>query len=253
MPTPVQHLALARDILACDLPPAVRRKLEAHWGAHLLGHIAPDAQNKSGQRREDTHFFTVPPGAQPPAHEQMFAAYPALARASALEPAQAVFAAGYLSHLRLDELWIRQVFTPYFGPDATWGMLSERLLIHNVLRTWLDQQDLAKLTGDEDSLLRQANPDHWLPFLADSALVAWRDEIADQLSPGASVHTVEVFAARARISPVEFNRLLTLPGEVERRVFAHVPRAHILGFADLARSNSCELIAAYLEDQRCML
>jgi hypothetical protein len=253
MPTPIQHLALARDILASDLPVAVRHRLEAHWEAHLLGHIAPDAQNKSGQRREDTHFFTMPPGMQPPAHEQMFATYPALARASGLEPAQAIFVAGYLSHLFLDELWIRQVFMPYFGPDARWGTFSERLLIHNVLRTWLDRQDLSRLVGDENKILRQAHPDHWLPFLADSALVAWRDEIANQLSPGASVHTAEVFAARARISPVEFNRLLTLPGEVERRVFAHIPQERIWGVADKALASSRELIAAYLEDQLCRL
>ncbi len=253
MPTPVQHLAIACDLLTrIDLPAAVRRRLEAHWGAHLLGQVAPDAQNASGQSREATHFFTLPPcSTLPPAHVQMLTAHPSLAKASALEPAQAVFAAGYMAHLLVDEMWIRQVFSPYFGPDAPWGTLHERLLIHNVLRAWMDQRDLARLAGNESQMLDHTYPDGWLPFLADGALCAWRDEIARQLQPGAAMRTVHVFAARAQISPAEFDHLLNTPGEAEHRVFAHVSRECVLNFGNAALRNCRDLIITYLEDRLC--
>jgi hypothetical protein len=257
MPTPIQHLAIAQRLITSDLPPATRRVLEAHWGAHLLGHIAPDAQNKSGQDRAETHFFTLPPKQQRPGHEQIFCTHPALAQASALGPAQAVFVAGYLAHLLLDDLWIRQVFEPYFGTLATWGDLRERLLLHNVLRAWLDQSEMAELSGNESMHLCQAEPNHWLPFMADSALCAWRDEIAAQLQPGATMRTAEVFAARARISVKEFNAFLVTPGGMAQ-VFAHVPQQHILNFTcpaaepvGTALAQSRELIIAYLEDRLC--
>lgn len=255
MPTPVQHLALARDLAASNLPPAVRYPLEAHWGAHLLGHIAPDAsacaaRDTSWPRREATHFFTLPPGDQPPAHAQLFAAYPALARASALRREQAVFVAGYIAHLWLDELWIRQIFTPYFD-QAAWGTFRERLLLHNVLRAWLDRRAASGLAGDESEWLRGVAPDHWLPFLDDGVLRAWRDEIAGQLRPGAALRTAQVFAARTGVSPDEFNRLLSESGELERRVFARAPQEHIARFNTLAVSSACELVVAYMEDQLC--
>jgi hypothetical protein len=140
------HLVVADSMLADPgLPERVRAQLAQHLPAFRLGHTAPDAQTVSGQPREATHFFTVPMVDPRPAHQAMFARFPELRRPAGLEPAQAAFVTGYLCHLALDQLWISAIFEPVFGPEAAWANFRERLYLHNVLRTYLDQADLPRL------------------------------------------------------------------------------------------------------------
>ncbi len=228
------------------LPPAARELLTAQRGAFLFGTIAPDVQSVSGQPREATHFFTLPPTDTRPAHEVMLAEHRALARAGRLAPAQAAFIAGYLSHLRLDELWIAHVFGPCFGLGAEWGTFRERLLTHNVLRTWLDRRDGVRLKCDVSAHLAGAEPREWLPFVADRHLRTWRDEIAAQLAPGAPIHTLEVFAARLKVSPVEFRHVLDSPQEMQKRVFIHLQPGCVEQFYADALSESVRLIKDYM-------
>lgn len=251
MPTPIQHLVIADDVLADPaLPSAAREYLVAERGAFLFGTIAPDAQSVSGQTREATHFSTVPPDNAQPGPQVMLAAHPALARAEKPASAQAAFIAGYLSHLALDELWIADVFGPHFLA-AKWGPFRDRLMIHNVLRTWLDQRDQSRLSRDVGMALARVEPDGWLPFVTDEHLRAWRDEIAAELRPGATVHTAEVFAERLRVPPDEFRRVLESPDEMQRRVFAHLPPGCVDKFYADARTVSVCWIAEYLGGGRC--
>ena len=247
MPTPIQHLVLAEDIL-CDsaLPPAAREWLTSQRGAFLFGTIAPDVQSVSGQPREATHFFTLPPTDTRSAHEVMLAEHSTLARAGRLDPAQAAFVAGYISHLKLDELWIAHVFGPCFGLGAEWGTFRERLLTHNVLRTWLDRRDGVRLKCDVSANLAEADPREWLPFVTDHHLRAWRDEIAHQLLPGAPIHTLEVFAARLHVPLAEFQQMLDSSEEMQRRVFIHLRPGCVEQFYSDALSESVRLIKEYL-------
>jgi hypothetical protein len=247
MPTPIQHLVIANDVLADPaLPLVARQVLTAQRGAFWFGTIAPDVQTVSRQTREATHFFTLPPTDTRPTHQVLFAAHPALAHAHSLTPAQAAFIAGYVSHLALDEMWIAQVFTPYFGPEAEWDTFRERLLIHNVLRTWLDQRDQSRLGDDVSGTLARVEPRGWLPFVSDLHLRLWRDEIAAELAPGATIRTAEVFAERLHVPPAEFHRMLESPAELQRRVLVHVPLACVDRFYADARTVSVRLIAEYL-------
>lgn len=252
MPTPIQHLVLAQDTLLKSsvtnsaLPPAARELLASQRGAFLLGVIAPDVQSVSGQPREATHFFTLPPTDPRPAHQVMLAEYTALARARQLPPAQAAFIAGYLSHLKLDELWIAHVFGPCFGLGAKWGTFRERLLAHNVLRTWLDRRDGVRLKCDVSANLAGSEPRGWLPFVTDHHLRAWRDEIAGQLLPGAPIHTMQVFAARLRVSPADLQQMLDSTEEMQRQVFVHVRPGCVEQFYSDALNESVRVLKDYL-------
>ncbi len=249
MPTPIEHLAIAEQLWAAPtLLEAVRtwlEKDEAVCGAFLFGHIAPDVQVVSRQPRETTHFFAVPPTNHHLAYERMLAAHPLLARPSTLPAAQAAFLAGYMAHLLLDELWVREIFSPVFGPEQGWGDWRERLLLHNVLRTWLARRDLPRLRDGIGALLRQAQPDGWLPFVTDDDLCRWRDQIADQFEPDTTIRTVEVFAGRARISDAEFLALLE-PDVLRERIFSRVPLAALDAFQERAVARSHDLTVRYL-------
>jgi hypothetical protein len=129
--------------------------------------------------------------------------------------------------LQADWLWVQEIFVPVFGPDQQWDSLRRRLYLHNVLRAYLDRQLLPGLPANIDRELARAMPQNWLPFVADHHLAQWRDFLAGQLSPGAETRTVEVFAARQGIAPEAFYRLLDSEEQMEREVFARLPRAQL--------------------------
>jgi len=249
MPTPFTHLAAAEELLARPgLAPAVKATLQAELPAFLLGNTAPDVQTISGHPREATHFFRVPLRAGPPADREMLASYPVLAGRPALPPAQAAFIAGYLAHLVFDQLWIRDIFEPFFGETAAWSHFRERLYLHNVLRANLDADDLARLGRAVPHDLKAAAPNNWLPFVEDSHLVTWRNILADQLSSGAG-RTVEVFAQRARVDPQEFAALLASPEQMQQRVFPRLPAGRLVDYHALSLDSSTQVINAYWQGQ----
>ncbi len=246
MPTPVMHLVLAEEILRGDaLSPAIRRLLIQQRGPFLLGHTVPDVQTISGQARDETHFYTIPPTSDRPAYETLFAAHPRLARAKLLPPAPAVFIAGYIAHLLLDELWLYDIFLRYFM-EQEWASLRERLFLHNVLRTWMDGRDQQRLNGSVAVALRETKPHGWLPFVGDEHLRAWRDWLVEQLGPAHTVQTAEIFARRMGVPVAEVEAVLRSPQQMEERVFSHVPRAALQSFHDTGYERSVRLIERYL-------
>ena len=245
MPTPIMHLVQAEEILhRDDLSAAARRLLVRQRGPFLLGHTAPDVQAVSRQPRDETHFYAIPRVSDRPAYEALFAAHPALARAEELFPAHAAFIAGYIAHLVLDELWITDVFQRFFLQG--WAPLRERVFLHNVLRVWMDRRDQQQLDDSVVVALREAEPRGWLPFVSDESLRAWRDWLVEQLGPGQSVQTAQVFARRMGVPEAEMEEVLGSPQEMEERVFRHVPRAALRSFYETGRTRSVELIGQYL-------
>jgi hypothetical protein len=250
LPTPIEHLVIAEKILTS---PAFSQALQVRLddnenvrGAFFFGHIAPDVQVASRQPRETSHFFTLPLTNRRLAYERMLAAHPSLAQPSDLPAAQAAFLVGYIAHLLLDELWVREVFSPVFGPGQTWEEWRERLLLHNVLRAWLDRRNQPRLRSGIGHLLRQVQPDGWLPFVADADLCRWRDLVADQLEPDAAIRTVEIFANRARIPDAEFLALLE-PDVMAERVFNRISLAELDQFHTRAIARTHDLITRYLD------
>jgi hypothetical protein len=247
MPTPVQHLVLAQRLLdEAALPGAIRDRLRAQRGAFLFGHTAPDVQTVSGQVREATHFFVIPWAESPRPHKAMFALYPQLGAPKYRPADQAAFIAGYICHLWLDVLWVRDIYLNNFGPKARWGAsLRERHVYHNILRTWCDLNDQPQLSSTIGSALSSANPIDWLPFTADRYLIQWRDNLADQFRPNGSIRTVEVFAKRGGVPPEKFQQVLESPDEMEQHIFAHASREKIAQFYRDGYEQMAQLIVEY--------
>lgn len=251
MPTPIMHLALTEEILGGDdLPPALRRLLVAERGSFLLGNTAPDVQTVSGQTREATHFYAIsrsrPKETTPPAYKALLAAHRELAHPARLPPAQAAFVAGYIAHIMWDELWLDDVFLPYFRHD--WGTGRERAFLHNALRTWMDRQDLQRINGTVIHALRQAEPRGWVPFVTDAHLRGWQDWLVKQFGPGRRVQTAEVFAQRLGISVLALEAIIESPQQMEARVFSRIPRAALQSFHDQGYTRSVALLTWYLSE-----
>jgi len=246
MPTPINHLIMARELIESGrLAASGQRLLEAERGPFLLGHTAPDVQTVSGRPRHETHFYTIPPTSDTPAYRALLTTHPELAQADCLAPPQAAFLAGYLAHLLVDEKWWREIFHPFFGPQVRWATWEERLFLHNVLRTWLDEQDQARLDGGEALVLSTAEPRGWLPFVRDEDLRAWRDLLIEQLRPGQQIHTAKVFASRMHLPVEAMETALNSPKRMAQ-IFQHVPLARLETYRAEALHYSADLINEYL-------
>ncbi len=249
MPTPFYHLSVAKELLEHpQLPAEVGALINRERSAFLFGNTAPDVQTVSNQARQETHFFEVPlrKNAAPP-WALLVRRHAGLSHPGKMPPSQAAFIAGYLCHLQADWLWVRDIFLPVFGKRAGWETFSRRLYLHNVLRSYLDQEILPNLTNGTAASITHAYPFNWLPFVADTYLYHWRDYLAEQLRPGARVQTVEVFAARQGISPDEYYHLLGSGERMNDEVFSRLPDELLNYYRKSLIEENLRLMRAYMD------
>ncbi len=247
MPTPFYHLALAQDMLASDTLSAQNKaRLEANWSAFLFGNIAADAQSLNHQKRVETHFFNVPFGKDDIAYETMFASHPELEKADDLAAAHALFIAGYMCHLWLDQRWIVKILMPVFVQNQITADWTEAMFLHNVLRVHIDRQILPQLDDTVGDVLVTAEPTNWLPFVTDSDLVNWRNFVALQLQGKAPIRTVEVFAQRMKRDPAEFENLLSDKSALHERILQYCSSEFLSSFRAQAAAHSVHIINTYL-------
>ena len=241
------HLVIANEILEAGTDsPEVQRYLWQRRGDFLLGSIAPDVRTVSGASRRETHFFSVRTPNERPSPEALLVRHPQLARPKELSPALASFMAGYLSHLLIDEMWIEDIFRPYFGRQLDYGSFQRRLVLHNVLRAHLDERDRPRLDEATLACLRAVPIAYSLPFASDEDLRTWRDLICQQLAPGASVRTVEIFAQRLGVPPSTVESLLSSPEVLRNEVLGRLPPGKLAEFRRQAVDRGCQLVEKYL-------
>jgi hypothetical protein len=230
VPTPFYHLDIAFTLLDDpELQEPELKWLNQHQGAFLLGHTAPDVQVISGEAREKTHFFSLPIlETDELPWSVLLASWPPTPPKPGFQPtSQAAFIAGYICHLQADYYWVKQIYSPIFGPRPRWGTLAERAFRHNVLRAYQDQRVHSLLPAHTAGCLEQLHLDHWLPFIKVQHLDQWRNFVAGQLKPGASSRTIEVFAARQALPMSEFTALLESEQRMEKEIFSHISRREL--------------------------
>lgn len=228
-----------------ELNPQLKQLIEKHLGAFYLGNTAPDVQVISGQKRFATHFFRVPipANAQVP-WEIILSDYPDLKEN--LDYPQAVFICGYLCHLQADWIWVSEIFEPVFGPLQSWASFSDRLYWHNVLRAYLDLQVLEELPIEKIQKIGFVDSRNWLPFIRDEDLETWWTYLCEQLEPGKSVKTIEVFAARQSIDVLEFQAMLDSDESLQENIFNHISRKALDDYREQLLVNNVALLYDYL-------
>ena len=248
MPNAQTHLATACDLLAQPAALAAFPALtgEAAQAAFMLGAIGPDVRAMSGQSREATHFFEIPPVDERPAQDLMFEAYPELADASALPPDQAAFIAGYLTHLVMDETWLRIVVMPgLFIDGVQWGTQHPNWWAYSLLMTWLEYRAADRLCEIAVPGLSVAQPHHWLPFVTDDMLRRWRDHVAGLIGLGGASLVSAMFAHTNDISPAELEAIVLDEVRMEREAFSVVSRARLETFEAATHQRSENAIITY--------
>ena len=221
--------------------------LSAEWPAFYLGSVAPDVNAISSIAREATHFYETFPAWEEMAYPVMLARYPQLGNPAKMSPAQALFVAAYSAHLMLDLIWLREVVHPFFYLSKSLGSRQQRRLTHFILLTYLDTVALNALPATAVSTLAAAHSNQCLPFIEDSVLSEWQSMLVAQLSPGAPVKTVEIYAERLGISAAQFAANLQDPAWMQAQVFDKIPVDQVQQILQTAVPKSLDLIVNYLQ------
>ncbi len=254
MPTPFMHLHTAEQILfsmkQSNGNGRILTQLEESWPAFYMGSVAPDVNAISDLARSATHFYEMPPDPELQAYAAMLVAYPDLACVQKLPVDKAVFVAAYSAHLLLDLIWLREIVYPFFVQAEHLGDRAQRWLTHFVLLTYLDTLALDALPDTAVTTLANAHPHHWVPFITDDILVAWRDMLVEQLHPDAPVKTVEIFAQRMGMPAAEFAAKLQDADWMAEQVFAKVPVDQVQIILTDAVPRSVAIISDYLQQYK---
>jgi hypothetical protein len=252
MPNAATHLTTACDLLADKALRPIMKPLvasDAAQAAFLLGTISPDVRALSGHSREETHFFTIPPSDRQSAPEVMLNTYRSLADAHAMPLPQAAFVAGYITHLLMDQTWLESVvMSGIFVDGLPWNCEHPNFRLYSVLMVYMEQQAAARLDPDVARRLAAAQPDHWLPFVADRHLRAWRDHVAKQLNT-TGAELVTVYFARLNDMPPDDLRAIVLSEErMAIEAYPIVPRARLVDFQQVTYTRCVAALQAYLAD-----
>ncbi len=238
------HLNMAQEMLTRpELSAQTADLLRANWGAFCLGQIAADYQQLCDTLRRTTHFYKTPP--EPGdygAFERMLAQNKQMTDWNELKPAEAVFIAGYGSHLYYDLDWFHHIVIAFVVGD--WGDRKSRFVDHNTLLAHEDQQSLPVIGPDTGAAILAVDAAGWLPFDPDYNLKAWQELVGRQLLPGAEIETLNIFAGRMDISAAELARRVSAPEWMQENIFAHVPRELV----DQVFENSLVAGIALIED-----
>lgn len=220
MPPIVVHLVIAKEAAARLRHPV----LDRYVGSYLLGSSAPDMRIITGASREELHFLALDcePGGS--GVEGLLEAHPRLRKEAGPAPPTQVFIAGYFSHLVTDEIWIRDIYRPFFGRASPLGDDPMAGILDRMLQFEMDRRERA----NQDSM-RQMQAELWhaeegvdAGFIEAAALKQWREFVAQAVAREPSWERFRIFAHRflipaQKVSEEQVERLLSrLPQELER-------------------------------------
>lgn len=158
--------------------------VNANQGEYLLGSTAPDIRVLTRWDRQQTHFFDLGNFDEQHSVTGLFQAHPQVADAVALNDATRAFIAGYITHLESDQMWIVEIYRPYFGADSSLSGDNRANVLDRILQYEMERQvrlDQPFMESCRDAL-SNATMDIECGFLERETLDRWREVNLDVAS-----------------------------------------------------------------------
>ena len=225
--------------------------LNSNMGCFLLGSTSPDIRIITRGRREDYHFAPLEFDSVGAGVDGLFDSHPDLLSSGTGNGPTQAFVAGYITHLIADEIWIVDLFRPYFGnpdvfEDDVLGKVMDRAFQLELDRQAWQTVDaaVATLEIDTDAVT--------VGFIAPETLDDWRRWVLSFVERGFSWDRLQFMARRiaagdeahpAHLVAQEF--VESMPGSLER-VYNIVPRDNLARFKERAVGALVRGVGEYL-------
>lgn len=245
MPPIGWHVATARRVLdGLDC-----RELEEEIGCFLLGSTAPDIRIMTGRPREETHFFDVKSDHGASGIPRLLENHPHLAM---LKGRPKAFVSGYLTHLAVDELWVDQVYRPYFGSGSHLGGNLEANLMDRLIQFHMDRGerlDRDRFKAFYDYMFT-ADPGEEVGFIDVPTLYRWREVVTNILKQEPSWEafrtvTTRRFGGEEGAEPEQVQAFFESIPEALERTLGYVTADRLEAFKADAVRRSTEAVRAY--------
>jgi len=182
------------------------RALDVDPGSLYLGSTAPDVHILMRWERERTHFFDLQEFEEQSSVAAMFDFYPALARPAELSSATVAFVCGYISHLVMDEIWINDVYRPFFSRSSPLAGDLRANVMDRAVQYELDRQARADRQAMAHIVKELAQPtsDLEVGLIEGGPLGLWRELMVEALNHPPDWERFRFFGGRAlRVAGIE--------------------------------------------------
>ena len=253
MPNLSAHLGMARDAASRLNHPTVDRYL----GAFLLGSVSPDIRIITKEKRDDTHFVDLDFQREGEGLEGLFRVHPHLEQAADLTEATRAFIVGYASHLLADELWILELYRPYFGNRNVFQDPIRGDLMDRALQLELDRREQLALGGLETlrPLMVNAEEDVNVGFIPSSTMCEWRQWIEGTLDWSFNWDRLRFMARRVisrsndrseeQVNEMVEDFLESVPRGLDR-IYQAIPKERFEAFREKSMEDLLEFARGYL-------
>jgi len=250
MPALAFHAAIAKRIADQIRYPV----LDAEPGSLYLGATAPDIHILMRWDRERTHFFDLRNFEEQSAVAAMFEVHPALAHPAELSPPAVAFVCGYISHLVVDEIWINDIYRPFFGRSSPMADDSRADIMDRAVQYDLDRQARADRQAMLHIVKELARPVPKLDMemIEGNALSLWQGLMVEALNHPPDWKRFRFFGGRALMAagidtPQTFAGFVqTLPDLVAEAI-DYLGRERVEAFLEKSIDQGGEAIKEYLD------
>lgn len=249
MPPLTVHTAIAKQV-ADRLRVAL---IDGQRGNLYLGATAPDIRVLTRWDRERTHFFDLHTFDEQDGVAALFESHPDLAEPSRLTQPTISFIAGYITHLVMDQMWITNVYRPFFGERSPLGGDVRANVMDRALQFSMDSER----RNDRDLMLHVMNEvasgdlDLDIGFIDSDTLKQWHGfivKLADQMPDwdryraGARRHLER---SGLKVGP-EFEELMNSLPDLVDETLRYLTQERIDSYINEAADECVRSVKAYL-------
>lgn len=227
--------------------------IDQNMGYYLIGATSPDVHIVTGTSRKETHFVDLEEELLESGAILLFKAHPNLAKGNRLDPATRSFVAGYLSHLVTDEVWIMDIYRPFFGSLSPLRGDPMANMLDRLLQFELDRQereDKAKMEAIRAEIC-DWEPRVDIDFIAAHILRQWRDFMCAAAAREPTLAFFPFFAQRFLLPRQKIDTeqlepfLSSMPAKLDWAI-QYVTPQRLTAFREKAISQSLAMAREYL-------
>jgi hypothetical protein len=222
-------------------------------GAYLLGATSPDIRLITRQDRYSTHFFDLNEHNHQDSVAAFLSAYGQLAAPENLNSETRAWAAGYVSHLVMDEQYITGMYRPFFSRHESLGGAIRANVMDRLLQFELER---SYCTGPETKAALAEALSGTIEgieagFIDTQTLERWRGVALDVSQRGMDADRMRsMIANHLRIAGLEEGETLTtfldsLP-ELLDETIAHITSAEVDAFVQRSTEAARKAVERYL-------
>lgn len=222
-----------------------------------MGSVSPDIRIITRGKRDDTHFTRLDFQRKGESLECLFRHHPQLAQANGLTEPTRAFMVGYASHLLADELWILELYRPFFGNRDVFHDHLRGDLMDRALQLELDREEQLALggLGTLHPLLVEAEENVEVCFIPSTTMCQWRLWVEGELDRSFTWDRLRFMARRiisrdpnqaeTRLKEMVEQFLGSVPQGLET-IYQAIPRAQVEAFREKSIEEMLKFAREYL-------